>query len=565
MVCFSSSCDDNIPDLPPYSESNPGQKTEKPELISSTPADGATNVLLDTPIEIEYSTDIILKSGTDIKINGESVEASVSGKKLILNHELSMNTTYKIDIPATAISNNDGEFADAVSFSFTTYSYLEESRYEAENASLTENASIETAMPGFSGTGYVSQKEGDLTFKVVTTEKGKFRMHIRYSNDNNFKANDLLLNGDHLTTLSLEAAADWEILTIDKIFLNKGENIITIKKNWGWTNYDYIEFELNTDIDFPFNIASGLVNPSASTQAKNLYNFLKENFGNKVISGVMADTNSGFDDSDWVYNNTGKYTALIGFDFIDYTREWSWVDKSLLVPNSQSWWNEKGIVTLSWHWRDPSHQTGEFYTDQTDFDITAVNNPESEDYKAMIRDIDIIAGYLKQLEEAGVPILWRPLHEAAGKWFWWGAKGADPCKKLWILMYERLVNHHGLNNLIWVWTSDTASDALDWYPGDDYVDIVGLDIYPGERQHGSQYISFDKAKEIFGGRKLLTLSECGSIPDPDKMFDYGDTWSWFMPWNGEFTREDKHNGATFLNGILSNDKVITRDKMPNLN
>ena len=51
-----------------------------------------------------------------------------------------------------------------------------------------------------------------------------------------------------------------------------------------------------------------------------------------------------------------------------------------------------------------------------------------------------------------------------------------PCKTLWRLMFDRLVNYHGLNNLIWVWTTSASDDAATWYPGDDYVDILGMDI-----------------------------------------------------------------------------------------
>ena len=131
-------------------------------------------------------------------------------------------------------------------------------------------------------------------------------------------------------------------------------------------------------------------------------------------------------------------------------------------------------------------------------------------------------------------------------------------------MFDRLVKHHGLNNLIWVWTSDSASNALDWYPGNDYVDILGMDIYAGENQHGSQYIAFDKVKELFGGKKIIALSECGSVPNIDAMFEYGDTWSWFMPWNGDYTRSDKHNGTAYLKSVLQNTKVLTRDQMPSL-
>jgi mannan endo-1,4-beta-mannosidase len=74
------------------------------------------------------------------------------------------------------------------------------------------------------------------------------------------------------------------------------------------------------------------------------------------------------------------------------------------------------------------------------------------------------------LQKTGDAFFWRPLHKASGSWFWWGAKGPEFCKKLYLLMYDRMVNHHGLKNLIWVWTSQ--QDDYDWYPGDDVVEMI---------------------------------------------------------------------------------------------
>ena len=69
-------------------------------------------------------------------------------------------------------------------------------------------------------------------------------------------------------------------------------------------------------------------------------------------------------------------------------------------------------------------------------------------------------------------MLWRPLHEASGGWFWWGAHGPDPFKQLWELMFRRFTEVHELHNLIWVYTADPTAHH-DWYPGDDMVDVVG--------------------------------------------------------------------------------------------
>lgn len=91
---------------------------------------------------------------------------------------------------------------------------------------------------------------------------------------------------------------------------------------------------------------------------------------------------------------------------------------------------------------------------------------------------------LLKLQKAGVPVLWRPLHEAEGKWFWWGAKGPEACKKLWALVYDRLTKHHKVNNLIWTWNSV----ASDWYPGPSTVDVLSTDVY-AQGDHGVSFRS----------------------------------------------------------------------------
>ena len=129
-------------------------------------------------------------------------------------------------------------------------------------------------------------------------------------------------------------------------------------------------------------------------------------------------------------------------------------------------------------------------------------------------------------------------------------------------MFDRMTNYHGLNNLIWVWTSQ--GNDPDWYPGDNYVDIVGTDIYPETNVHDSQIVQFNKVKSIVNSKKMIALSECGGIPDPNKMFEKGDTWLWFMPWYGNHTRNDEHNGANYWKEIMNNSYVITRNEMPSL-
>lgn len=534
--------------------------TETPQFLYASPTDKSIDVPLNQEITLNYSTNITVSSSHNIIVNGQKANVTTSEKKLKFNITLEIGKTYNIIVPDGAITSLSGGKAPAVSLSFTTVS--ESKRYEAEGATLGGNAVVENSKPDFSGTGYVNQKDGDLSFKVSVPSATKYKIAFRFSNDNSKKENDIYINNVKLATIVFDPASTWKTISINNVVLKAGENNIAIKKNWGWTYYDYIDISPATD-ETPFNLSPTLVTANPSIEAVKVYNFLKDNFGKKVISGAMANYSTGLEEAQWMFDNTGKWPALTGFDFINHNRTWA-TDLPNLVTNAKAWWQNNGLVTLMWHWRDPSKVNDGFYTKDTNFDITKVNDPSSNEYKAMLADIDNIATYLKQLKDNNVPVLWRPLHEASGAWFWWGAKGPDPCKKLWKLMYDRLVNHHQLNNLIWVWTTDAADNALDWYPGDEYVDIIGMDIYAGENQHGSQYIAFDKIKALYKGKKILTLSECGSIPIIDAMFEYGDTWSWFMPWNGDYTRADKHNGVTFIKSVFNNEKVITRDKMPSL-
>jgi mannan endo-1,4-beta-mannosidase len=314
-----------------------------------------------------------------------------------------------------------------------------------------------------------------------------------------------------------------------------------------------------------FNINPTLVTPNASKEATALYNFLRENYGKKILSGVM--TLNSFDETAWLKTNTGKEPAIIGLDFMHSGRGYTWYDDKQPIKDARAYWDKNGIPVFVWHWRDPLKTTEEFYTKNsgkpngTAFDVSKIDDPNSAEYKAMLRDIDFVSSMLKELQAQNVPIIWRPMHEAAGTWFWWGAKGAEPCKKLYRLMYDRMVNFHGLKNMIWVWTREPNDNA--WYPGDDVVDIVGRDVYK-TGDHSSQLTEFNAMNSLYGAKKMVALSEVGSIPDVDNLVKDAAAWSWFMPWYGDYTRSSTHNTLDLWKKMFAHDYVITLDEMPSM-
>jgi mannan endo-1,4-beta-mannosidase len=318
-------------------------------------------------------------------------------------------------------------------------------------------------------------------------------------------------------------------------------------------------------------VSPTLVASNPSAEAQSVYNFLLESNGDKIISGVMANVSWNTNEAEWVHRHTGKYPALNGFDYIHlYASPANWID----YGNTQvveDWWNNNGLVAICWHWNVPTTQGSSSYafnTTETSFDIAKAVQDGTYENNIIKADLNTVAGYLLLLQQKNIPVLWRPLHEAAGGWFWWGAKGAAPLKALWKLMFDTF-EAKGLHNLIWVWTAEPNDDA--WYPGDDYVDIVGRDIYdkPIAAAMTTEYTTL---KSRFPN-KIVTLSECGNVANLTEQTAQGVRWSWFMPWY-DYERTSApgsaafnstahgHANAAWWNNAFSDPRVLSRDEIP---
>ncbi|GHV58083.1 mannan endo-1,4-beta-mannosidase [Bacteroidia bacterium] len=454
-------------------------------------------------------------------------------------------------------------------FSFTATAQT--IRIEAENAVLSgggSNAPQVLNDAGCSGGKYVDTREGNLSFSFTLSNAGYYTVSAKIKSPYGDKVNLFRFDGENTKEVSFPLNNTYvEIILADPYYLATGSHTIEMIKSWGWICFDYLEIKPSATTVVEFKI-DPLVTPHPGANTTRLYQFLIDNFQHKIISGVMTlkslATTSGNEQNEisWLYEKTGKKPALLGLDFMDHTNvPASWRNNPNLIQDAVAWKNSNGIVALCWHWRDPSLQTYEFYTERTNVDPRKIFEPQSTEYAAMMRDMDIVAGYLKELQEQDVPVLWRPLHEASGGWFWWGSQGPEACKKIWQIMFDKFTNEHHLNNLIWVWTSEATANALSWYPGDQYVDIIGMDIYQ-EGNHGSQMLSFEELKKLYNGKKLLALSECGSIPDITAMKRDHSIWSYCMPWYGEHTKTTQWNSVNDWTASLLDPDVISLNDMP---
>lgn len=353
--------------------------------------------------------------------------------------------------------------------------------YEAEDAVLS-GVEVATEQAGFTGTGYVTGfdlADDKITFTVEGgAEAVLYDVSLTYAGIYGEKTTTLILNGGASSAVVLPATEAFTDVTAGQLLLEPGANTIDLVSNWGYYLIDSLTLS-PSEAPPPHNISPSLVNPEAGPEAVALYDYLTSIYGSKILSGqqelVWAD---------YVEEQTGKRPALVAVDFIDYSpsRVEYQGEVSIAVEDAIEHHEAGGIVSVLWHWNAPAglYDTAEqpwwsgFYTRATDFDVaSALADTTNANYTLLVRDIDAIAVQLLRLQEAGVPVLWRPLHEAEGAWFWWGAQGPEPCIALWDLLYDRLTNFHGLNNLVWVWNSIAA----DWYPGDATVDILGADVY----------------------------------------------------------------------------------------
>lgn len=293
-----------------------------------------------------------------------------------------------------------------------------------------------------------------------------------------------------------------------------------------------------------------LTNPNATKEARVLYNYIRSIYKHGILSGQQESTWMDTPEHEMAYirQKTGKLPAIRGLDYINE-------DFDGVTRRSLNWWKTGGIVSICWHWGTPPDGVG-YESSKDSIDLEEALTEGTNLYNGMISQMDRAAEELKKLQDAGVPVLWRPFHEFDGGWFWWGKGGPDRFIKLWRLMYDRYTNYHGLNNLIWVLGYSNRGVMDGWYPGDEYVDIAGADNY----EDGTHVKIYNKLVKLVGSETPIAYHENGPIPDPDKLIRDKAYWVWFLTWHTIHIKEQ--NTAEHLNKVYNNPYVITLNELP---
>jgi mannan endo-1,4-beta-mannosidase len=299
--------------------------------------------------------------------------------------------------------------------------------------------------------------------------------------------------------------------------------------------------------------ATPLSNPRASPQAQALYRFLWSLYGRKTLTGQQEGVAHATPvELDYIEKTTGRLPAILGLDYIAPR------DNHAVNERATAWHRSGGIVTLCWHWGAPDIGAG-YENSKKDFDLVAALAPGTPQNLALHRGLATIGDLLTVLRDRKVPVLWRPLHEFSGDWFWWGKHGPAAFKALWALMHEEFTRRRGLDNLIWVlgWAGQNVDPA--WYPGRDLVDVGGADIYADD--HGNLASLFQAVKAIVGDGVPICLHENGPIPDPAMLGPQAD-WLWFMTWHTRWLMDPGQNDPQRLRAYYASDRFLTKDELP---
>ena len=311
------------------------------------------------------------------------------------------------------------------------------------------------------------------------------------------------------------------------------------------------------------------VNPNAQDCVKNVMKYLSDITYKQIITGQHTLTMAQ-EELSHIEKVTGKLPALVGFELLSYSPNINFFDtddecmKEVTenygtLKKAWEWAEKKGLITFTWHWFSPlGGRSKAFFTDNTDFDAAKAVIDGTAENIALISDMDMMAGLLRPFCDKHIPILWRPFHEGDGNWFWWGAKGAEPLKKLWKIMYDRFTNIHKLNNLIWVWNAPSS----ECYPGDDTVDIISRDMYPPEHEHTSQSEMYYDLMKITQQNKITIIGETGTLPSAKAIAEERVGWASYMTWSQVFCLTEKFNTNDALKDMYSSPYSVTKDKLP---
>jgi mannan endo-1,4-beta-mannosidase len=305
------------------------------------------------------------------------------------------------------------------------------------------------------------------------------------------------------------------------------------------------------------------VSPNASPEAKALLKFIHSISEKYTLTGQHNYPNTRDRNSQFAARYVGETPVVWSTDmgFAEDGDTDSYLARPDIVDEAIRQHQKGSVITICWHAVPPTADEPVTFRPQPDADpeklesvqgklldqqFQDVLTPGTVLYNRWAAQVDSVAYYLKKLQAAKVPVLWRPYHEMNGDWFWWGGRyGQYSTRALYKQLFDRLVNYHKLNNLIWVWSVDRVNrpemNFSKYYPGNECLDILSLDVY------GSDFnqVYYDSLMALSQGKPLV-LGEVGNPPALE-VYETQPNWTLWVIWAGMVRNTSKAQHEIFAN------------------
>ena len=530
------------------------QAVDAPAFVSVSPQDNIKAGL--DSIIVTYDKNVFFASSQyqRITLNGQPVvSANVIGSsnKLLLMANIVRGESYELVIPEGVVSGPNNMPAPQVKATLKAQSQQITSTLVNANATAETKALYQKLVANY-GQKTFSGAMADVAWNTTISNQ-VYALTGKYPAINGY---DYI----HLQSTSPGGWIDYANITPVKTWHDAG-GIVTISWHWNVpTSNPYastvpVVLYGGPDKDMPSDWSGHI---QLTTQAaKDI--LAKASIGSKLvvnIANVKANAQGSIKNSSWAgfVDENGKnwdYFNISGDSYsmtLDQTTLTEMRANGLIIGGHD--YTVTGITVEA-----AGTVKYDFYAAKNEFTLNDAVTEGMWANRFMKSDLEKIVPYLLQLQQAGVPVLWRPLHEAAGKWFWWGNGTAENYRKLWHIMFD-FFKQRGVNNLIWVWTSE--KNDPDWYPGDEYVDIVGTDMYGQDGTSVTAETSAQRFNELAYRypTKMIALTECGTVAEIPAQWSADAKWSFFMPWypGGGVV----HATDAWWKSAMSASEVITR-------
>jgi len=306
-------------------------------------------------------------------------------------------------------------------------------------------------------------------------------------------------------------------------------------------------------------------NPDASREARDVLRLLYEIKGEHTLSGQHNYLEEPAEHTRLVRDLTGHYPAVVGFELgviLNHSEKDADRYRNRVVREAMRVNRAGSLVTITYHASMPGacdcwdEVRNGGIPEETFREILTEGTRLHEEW---LKDIDQVAVYLKKLRDSRVPVLWRPYHEMNGYWFWWG--GQPEFEKLWKLMFDRYTYHHGLDNLLWVWSPSAPNEEYadpfePYFVGHAFVDVLAVDVYYNDYDQAHH----DNLLKLAEG-KPIALGEVGELPDARLLEGKQDQYVWFMAWGDEL---QENNSRRKIRALYEMDRVLHRHDLSSM-